>query len=252
MKILLIEDEAMAVQRLTKMINAIKPTAEILGDLDTIDAAILWFQKNSMPDLLFLDIHLADGSSFEIFKKINIICPIIFITAHDEYALQAFKVNAIDYLLKPIKKVELEQSFEKIRRLQPIKNIDYQSVIQAIQEKNPPTYQARFLIRYGQKFKIVEVKDIAYFFIQEKIVFACTFEGKHYPMDYNLDKLEPMLSPTEFFRINRQVMACHSAIKELYAYSKSRVKVELLPRIDYDVVVSKERTILFKDWLEGR
>jgi DNA-binding LytR/AlgR family response regulator len=252
MKILLIEDEAMAVQRLTKMINAIEPMAEILGDLDTIEGAVQWFQENSMPDLLFLDIHLADGSSFEIFKKINITCPIIFTTAYDEYALQAFKVNAIDYLLKPIKKAELEQSFEKFKRLQPTKNMDYQTIIQAIQEKNPPTYQSRFLIRYGQKFKIVEVKDIAYFFIQEKIVFACTFEGKHYPMDYNLDKLEPMLSPTEFFRINRQVMARHSAIQELYAYSKSRVKVELLPRMDYEVVVSKERTSLFKDWLEGK
>lgn len=250
MKILIIEDEAMAVQRLTKMVESLDTTAEILTDLDTIESAVTWFEQHQMPDLVFLDIHLADGSSFEIFKTVNITCSIIFTTAYDQYAIQAFKVNAIDYLLKPIKKATLAKSLEKFKQLQSKLSLDYQQILKAIEAKNPPKYQSRFLIRFGQKYRIVEVADIAYFFIQDKIVFACTFEGKQYPMDYNLDKLEMMVSKDDFYRINRQVMARVEAINELYAYSKSRVKVTLQPPIDYDVIVSKERTSLFKQWLE--
>lgn len=249
MKILIIEDEAIAVQRLSKMIKSVEPTADILEDLDTIETTILWFQQHQMPDLVFMDIQLADGLSFEIFKKIKITCPIIFTTAFDQYAIQAFKVHAIDYLLKPIKQQELADSLAKFKQLQTKQTVDFQSLLQAIENKTPPKYQSRFLIRYGQKYRILEIGEIAYFFIQDKIVFACTFDGKHFPMDYNLDKLETMVSPDEFFRINRQVMARIEAIKELYAYSKSRVKVELQPPIEYDVIVSKEKTSMFKEWI---
>lgn len=250
MKILIIEDETMAVQRLIKMVQSLEPNVVILQDLDTIEAAIEWFQNHEMPDLVFLDIQLADGSSFEIFKTIQITCPIVFITAFDQYAIQAFKVNAIDYILKPVKKQELANSLEKFKQLHQPLQIDYQQILQAINTQNPPKYQSRFLIRFGQKYRIVEVADIAYFFIKDKIVFACTFEDKHYPMDYNLDKLETMVSLDDFYRINRQVMARVEAISELYAYSKSRVKVTLQPPIDYDVIVSKERSSMFKRWLE--
>lgn len=252
MKALIIEDEIMAVQRLTKMLGELDKKIEIVTDLDTITASIQWLKTNEMPDVVFLDIHLADGLSFEIFKSVDITCPIIFTTAYDQYAIQAFKVNAIDYLLKPIKKAELERSLEKFYKIQAPPIVDYRNILQSIQEKTPQQYQKRFLIRYGQKYKIVEVAEIAYCFIQDKIVFACTADGKHYPMDYNLDKLETMLSPDEFYRINRQVLARSSAIRELYAFSKSRVKVELQPKFNEDVIVSKERTSKFKEWLIGR
>ena len=250
MRILIIEDEETAVERLKKMIGAELPASTILGDLDSIETTLTWFQQHDMPDLIFLDIHLADGLSFEIFKQVDITCPIIFTTAYDQYAIQAFKVNAIDYLLKPIKQAELAKSIEKYKKLQPT-NFDYYNLLQAVQQQTPQKFQQRFLIRFGQKLKIIEVENIAYFFIQDRIVLATTFEGKHYPMDVNLDKLEAMLNPKQFFRINRQVMARITAIKEMYAYSKSRVRVTFNPPLKQEVIVSQERSAKFKAWLVG-
>lgn len=253
MNYLLIEDENTAVRRLSKMIATVRPDWQLLTDLDSIEAVVLWLKKNPLPDLIFCDIHLADGLSFEIFKQITIDCPIIFTTAYDQYAIQAFKVNAIDYLLKPIKIGELEQSIEKFEKtITSAQPINYQEIINAVQQKEEVVYQKRFLIRFGQKYKVIGIKEIAYFFIQNKIVFAATHHGKNYPMDDNLDKLEAIVNPKDFFRINRQVLANINAIKEMYAYSKSRIKIDLSPTLDYEVIISYDKSAKFKKWLIGQ
>jgi two-component system LytT family response regulator len=248
MKALIIEDEAAAVRRLTKLIQEVDANLEIVADLDSIETTLNWLENNPAPDLIFMDIHLADGSSFEIFNHTKIEKPIIFITAYDQYAIQAFKVNAIDYLLKPIKKAELEQALKKYQNLQQPSGFDYQKLAKAV---NRDEYNKRFLIRFGQQIRVVEFRDAAYFYTQDKVTFIVTKQGKRYPLDYSLEKLEEMANPRNFFRINRQFIINIEAIKEMYAYSKSRVKIDLQPACELETVVSTDRSPLFKKWLVG-
>lgn len=248
MKVLIIEDEAAAARRLAKLINEIDPDIDVLDQLDSIEASLIWFEEHSLPDLIFMDIHLADGSSFEIFNHLQIVKPVIFTTAFDQYALQAFKVNAIDYLLKPIKKGELEAALDKYRTWNKSLAFDYNALAHAMQRDE---YNKRFLIRFGQNIKVVEFRDVAYFYTEDKITFLVTKEGKRYPVEYSLEKLEEMADPRSFFRINRQFIINIEAIKEMYAYSKFRVKLILDPACDKDTVVSTERSPVFKKWLVG-
>jgi len=249
MKILIIEDEIAATRRLTKLILEIAPQCEIVGELDSIETSVEWFQSNPQPDLIFQDIQLADGSSFEIFKSVEIFKPIIFTTAFDQYAIQAFKVNAIDYILKPIKRESLEMALEKYHRWQGDYRFDYKALVKAIRRDE---YNHRFLIKFGQQIKVVEISEVAYFYTQSKITFLVTSLGKRYPIDYSLDKLDALINPTHFFRINRQFIINISAIKEMYSYSKSRVKIELHPACDIPTIVSTERSPNFKNWLVGK
>ncbi len=248
MKILIIEDEDAAARRLQKMVKEITPESEVVGQLDSVEAVLNWLQDNELPELIFMDIHLADGSSFEIFNHVQIEKPVIFTTAYDQYAIQAFKVNAIDYLLKPIKRQELEQAIEKYKKWRGGARMDYARLARALQGEQ---FNRRFLIRIGQSIRVVEMKEAAYFYTESKITFVVTKEGKRYPLDYSLEKLEEMADPQVFFRINRQFIVNIDAIKEMYAYSKSRVKLELLPPCDLDTVVSTERSPYFKKWLVG-
>ena len=226
MKTLIIEDEAAAVRRLSKLILDIDSSIEIVDDLDSIEHTLDWLKNNPLPDLIFMDIHLADGASFEIFNHYDIPKPIIFTTAYNEYAIQAFKVNAIDYLLKPIKKAELETALDKYRRLSKSPEFDYRALAK---EMNRDDYNKRFLIRFGQQIRVVEMRDCAYFYTQDKVTFLVTKKGKRYPIDYSLEKIEEMADPHGFFRINRQFIVNIEAINEMYAYSKSRVKIDLNP-----------------------
>ncbi|MEO1257386.1 MAG: LytTR family DNA-binding domain-containing protein [Bacteroidota bacterium] len=248
MKILIIEDEAAAMRRLTKLLKEIDPGIEIMDELDSIEASINWLHNNPMPDLLFFDIHLADGSSFEIFKHVKIEKPIIFTTAYDEYALDAFKVNAIDYLLKPIKKPELEQAIQKYKQQSKPAKLDYQKLADAMTRDQS---DKRFLIRFGQTLKVVNFLDVAYFYTSAKITFLVTKTGKRYPIDYSLEQLDEMANKQKFFRINRQFIINIAAIDEMFAYSKSRVKLTLQPPCDLDTVVSTDRSPIFKKWLVG-
>ena len=248
MKILIIEDEAAAMRRLTKLLKEIDPEIQIMEELDSIEASINWLHNNPMPDLLFFDIHLADGSSFEIFNHVKIKKPIVFTTAYDEYALDAFKVNAIDYLLKPIKKPELEQAILKYKQqLKPTK-LDYQKLAEAMTRDQS---DKRFLIRFGQTLKVVNFLDVAYFYTSDKITFLVTKTGKRYPIDYSLEQLDEMANKQKFFRINRQFIINIATIDEMFAYSKSRVKLTLKPPCDMDTVVSTDRSPVFKKWLVG-
>ncbi|MCB0586670.1 MAG: response regulator transcription factor [Phaeodactylibacter sp.] len=248
MRILIIEDEDAAARRLQKLVKEILPDVELEAPLDSVEAVLNWLQDNELPDLIFMDIHLADGSSFEIFNHVEIEKPVIFTTAYDQYAIQAFKVNTIDYLLKPIKRQELEQSIEKYHKWRGGVQMDYAQLARALQGDQ---YNKRFLIRIGQSIRVVEMKEAAYFYTESKITFVVTREGKRYPLDYSLEKLEEMADPQSFFRINRQFIINIEAIKEMYAYSKSRVKVELRPECELETIVSTERSPHFKKWLVG-
>ncbi|MEZ4959182.1 MAG: LytTR family DNA-binding domain-containing protein [Saprospiraceae bacterium] len=248
MKILIVEDEAAAVRRLSKMLEEIDPAIEIVKDLDSVESAINWLNDNPIPDLLFFDIHLADGSSFDIFQQVNITQPIIFITAYDEYALEAFRVNAIDYLLKPIKKTELENAINKYRQWQQPAAFDYSKLTETM---GSHAKSKRFLIRFGQTIRVVDLYDVAYFYTSDKITFLVNKNGKRYPIDYSLEQLETTIDTSKFFRINRQFIVNIDAIDEMYAYSKSRVKLSLNPPCDMDTVVSTDRSPVFKKWLVG-
>ncbi len=253
MKILIIEDENAAARRLEKMLKDIEPQIVVLGTTDSVESSVLWLQNNPIPDLIFMDIHLADGSSFEIFEHQKIACPVIFTTAFDEYALQAFRVNAVDYLLKPIKSSELETALSKFKKSVAPAAPDFSALLETIRNPENQKYLRRMLIRFGQSIKLVGMDDAAYFYTKDKISFLVTRStAKRFPIDYPLDKLETMLDPQHFFRINRQFIINVAAIKEMHPYSKSRVKIDLDPPTnDMETIVSTERSSEFKKWLVG-
>lgn len=253
MNILIIEDEEPAVQRLKKILLEIEPESKILDVLVSVRSAIKWFKTHAAPDIILLDINLADGSSFEIFSVINVESPIIFITAFDEFAIQAFKLNSVEYLLKPVKKEELVAAINKYKKLHSSNSAmpDLKMLIDTIQKKQEP-FKKRFLIRYGEHIKAIDTEQVSYFYTEEKINFLKTKDDHTYPVEYNLDKLETMLDPDRFFRINRQFIISIDSIVEMFSFSKSRVKVNLKPAIKMDTVVSTERSPHFKEWLSGK
>lgn len=253
MNVLLIEDENAAARRLEKLLKDIAPETIILAQIDSVESSVRWLQNNPHPDLIFMDIHLADGASFDIFEHVKVQCPIIFTTAYDEYALQAFKVNAVDYLLKPIKSAELTSALEKYRQVfKPVKAPDYSALLETLKNYQSENYLQRMLIRFGHSLKLIDISDAAYFYTKDKITFLITRTGaKRYPVDYPLDKLEEILDKKVFFRINRQFIVNVHAIREMHPYSKSRVKVDLDPPTDLETIVSTERSAEFKKWLVG-
>lgn len=252
MKVLIVEDEQAAARRLEKLLSEVAPEIVVLQRLDSVETAVTWLQNNPQPDLMLLDIHLADGASFDIFEHIQVTCPVIFTTAYDEYALQAFRVNAVDYLLKPIKSAELAGALEKYKKLYKPAPPDYAALLDTIRKQEGQNYLRRMLIRFGNSIKLVDMADAAYFYTKDKITFIVTRStGKRFPVDYPLDKLENMLDPRTFFRINRQFIVNVTAIREMHPYSKSRVKVDMDPSTDQETIVSTERSAEFKKWLVG-
>jgi two-component system LytT family response regulator len=250
MKILIIEDEQAAARRLQKLLTDIDPSHEIVDVLSSIEMAVEWFNSNPAPELILMDIHLADGASFEIFEKVDITAPIIFATAYDEYALKAFKVNAIDYLLKPIKQSELEKALQKISA--PAKKEGAgEELIHKLEEAGFIRKSKRLLVKMGQAIKLIDLDQVAYFYSKDKISFAVLPGNKRYPLDQSLDQIEHMVDPLHFFRINRQFIVKMESIDEMIAYSKSRVKLKLNPPTEEDAIVSKERSPEFKKWLVG-
>lgn len=252
MKILIIEDEAPAAERLKKLILEIEPGAIIPESPVSIKSAVKWLKENPSPDLLFMDIHLADGHSFEVFNEVQVTAPVIFVTAYDQYALDAFKVNSIDYLLKPVKKDDLNRAMEKFKLLTALSTNQVQALLKQI---NPTStskeLQKRIIIRYGDTIKMVEINDVAYFYTEDKINFLCTKDNLRYPIDQNLDELEAITDETIFFRINRQFIVNIGAIDKMLAWSKSRVKIVLKPACEHEIIVSTERSPHFKEWLTG-
>ncbi len=251
MRILIVEDEASAARRLTKFLGELDPSASIVATTDTVLATVQWLKENPPPDLAFFDVRLADGDSFAVFKHVEVACPVIFTTAFDEYALKAFKVHAVDYLLKPLKKEELADALAHFKRAHTIRDLGMLAEKPAVEEGPATSLIKRFLIRYGDHYRVVEPKDIAYIYSLEKNTFLRTREGRDLPLDESLDRLEKQLDPEKFFRLNRQMIIQFHSIKELVAYSKSRVKVLVDPPFSEDAVVSSERSAEFKRWLAG-
>jgi len=249
MKILLIEDEEPAAKRLQKMLKEIEPGAEVSENIVSISSAVAWFKENPLPDLIIADIQLSDGLSFEIFASVEVLCPVIFTTAYDQYAIEAFKVNSIDYLLKPIKKEELANAVAKYKKLKPAAASP--DIVQLLKSFTAASaeYKKRFAVRYGEHIKTITVDEVAYFYTEDKINFLTTKEGRRYTIDFNLDALESMLDPKTFFRINRQYIISINSIAEMFAYSKSRVLVKLNPAAKHETIVSTERSADFKLWL---
>ncbi|MDZ7764487.1 MAG: LytTR family DNA-binding domain-containing protein [Melioribacteraceae bacterium] len=227
MKTVIIEDEKLAQERLEELIVEIDPSIKVAAKLASVEESVKWLKKNK-PDLIFLDIQLEDGLSFGIFEKINIDVPVIFTTAYDQYAIKAFKLNSIDYLLKPIRKTELNEALDKYKNLKSSYLRDFEYVFKSIMNKEV-SYKKRFLVQYGQKIKKVETEDIAYFYAMEKSVFMTTFEKSNYPVNYSLDKLIEVLDPEKFFRINRKMIINFDSIKNMIPFSRSRIKIELNP-----------------------
>lgn len=250
MNILIIEDELPAYKRLSKLVQEVLPDAQIAGHLDSISAAEQWFATQPCPDMVFMDIHLADGSAFDLIKKVQIKCPVVFTTAYDQYAMEAFKTASIDYLLKPVKKEDLEGALEKLEQLRGMLTEAEPQAMPALPRQHAE-YKRRFMIRFGEHIKSVPVSDIAYFYSENKATFARGFDGRNYPMDQNLDHLESVLDPMDFFRINRQYLICLRAIEEMRTYTKARVIIKLNPPVKEQPVVSSERAADFKSWLSG-
>lgn len=249
MKILIVEDEKPAAARLVNMLHKAEPNATVLGVTEGVESTLNFLDQGEVPDLIFMDIHLADGSAFEIFRHHPLKdIGIIFSTAYDQYAVEAFKVNALYYLLKPIRQEDLELALSRYKETRE-KAYDYKEIVNKLLSKQPG--DKRFLIRMGQSLRLVHQHDIAYFYTSDKITFMMTREGRKYPVDYTLEHLEEMIDPAKFFRINRQFILHLDAIQQMHAHSKARVRIDLVPPAHEDVIVSTEKSPLFKKWLEG-
>jgi len=249
MNFLIIEDEKPAAEQLKRLLRKSAAEAFIHGPLQSVAEAVEWLEDNPAPDLVFLDIQLADGHSFEIFDKVELKSPVIFCTAYDQYALKAFKLKSIDYLLKPIDPAELGQALHKFREWDSPAPVNIESLREAMSA--PENYKSRFVIKVGDKLTVVATSDIDFFFSQSKSSFLQTNSGKQYPIDQSLDQLSDMLSPARFFRINRKYLISIDAIKDVRSYSSSRLKLKLRHCNDEDVLVSRDRTSDFKEWLDS-
>ncbi|HEY9006794.1 LytR/AlgR family response regulator transcription factor [Ohtaekwangia sp.] len=252
MNVLIIEDEPQAAQRLETLVRGLEPSVNIVGKLDTVKRAVAWLTENPAPDLIFMDIQLADGISFMIFEQCTIKSPVIFTTAYDEYALKAFKVNSIDYILKPVDKDELAAAFNKFKTLirrEADTTVLLSNIGQTIQML-VKKHKTRFVIKVGEHLKTVEVENILYFYSQDKTTFCWTTDNRSLILDYTLEQLEEMVDPARFFRVNRKYLVAAHAIQDIISYTNSRLKLVLKGSQDNDIIVARERVQEFKDWLD--
>jgi DNA-binding LytR/AlgR family response regulator len=256
MKILIVEDEELAVKKLQKTLLAVDESAEVIGVTDSIKGTVEWLQNSPAPDLVLMDIELADGQSFEIFNLVEVKVPVIFTTSYDEYALKAFKVNSIDYLLKPIQKEELQAAIEKFKqrtRTTPAESkqdLNIDNLIKELQQKlQPKEYRKRFLVKQAQKLVSVEVADIAYFYSDGRLNFFKTSDNKKYVVDYTMDELEDMLDPDKYYRTSRSFYVSVNCIDQIHDYFGNRLLLHLSPSVDKEVLVSREKVMDFKKWM---
>ncbi|MBV6441507.1 MAG: hypothetical protein EPGJADBJ_03193 [Saprospiraceae bacterium] len=248
MRAIIVEDEKHARDNLEKLLLELDPDIAIQAKLDSVRDTVAWLNTNET-DLIFLDIHLADDLSFKIFEQTEVTAPVIFTTAYDQYALRAFKVNSLDYLLKPIDKEELARSLEKYRSTRiPQPAIDISQLLHAMRQPQR-TYQQRFLVTRREKILSVRAEDVAYFEGEDRYVYLVKSDGTRYIVEYKLAELEDLLDPAHFFRLNRSYIARFEAIDKITVLSKSRVKVELKPTAPREVIVSTETARDFKAWL---
>lgn len=252
MNVLIVEDEPLAAERLEKLVYEIVPGVHVLAKLDSVRKTVQWLTDNTAPGLILMDIQLADGLSFQIFEQCAVTSPVIFTTAYDAYALKAFKVNSVDYILKPVDKGELAQALKKLGTLtkkhpEPdalLQNITH--VVNMLAKK----YKERFVIKVGEHLKTVDVKNVLYFTSQEKTTFAHTVDNRSHILDFTLEQVESMVNPDEYFRVNRKYLVRGDAIQDIIAYTNSRLKLMLKQSQEGDVIVARERVQEFRQWLD--
>lgn len=251
MKVVIIEDEKLSAEHLTVLLQKIDQFITVIKYFDTIKASVNAFKEGLNADLIFMDIHLADGNSFEIFNQIALDIPVIFTTAYDNYAIQAFKQNSVDYLLKPIALQELQFAIEKFKKQQQLGNKDLISSIAMAYQQMNKEYKTRFLIKTGQTIDTIPIEEIHHFETKESLSFIVTNKGNHYLIDYTLDQLETMLQPKNFFRINRKIILHINSIEKVTTYFNSRLSIAT-KFLDSDArIVSRDRVNDFKKWLDN-
>ena len=257
MKILIIEDENLAVDKLLQILTKVRPDARVIGLTHSIESSVSWLTKRAdEPDLILMDIELSDGQSFAIFDQVSIKCPVIFVTSYDEYALRAFKVNSIDYLLKPVQQNDLKQAFEKFDAMRAAfsatdsQSTNIEKLVRELQKQSgQKEYRKRFLVKHLQKLISVEVSAIAYFFYEDRVNFFRTLDNKKYIVDYSLDEIEDMMDPADFFRINRGLIVAVNSVGQIDSYFGNRLTLKLMPEFEAEAIISREKVNEFKTWM---
>jgi DNA-binding LytR/AlgR family response regulator len=258
MKILIVEDEELAVKKIKKTLNEVDAASDVVGVTDSILATTHWLENNPTPDLILMDIELSDGQSFEIFNRVPVKSAVIFTTSYDEYALKAFKVNSIDYLLKPIQKEDLEAALHKYAEMKRMYapsgkseiELNMDSLVKELQQKlQPKEYRKRFLVKHGQKLVSIEIEEIAYFFSDGRLNFFKTYDNRKFVVDYTMDELEDMLNPERYFRISRSYYVSVNSIDQIHDYFGNRLLLNLKPALDKEAIVSREKVTDFKKWM---
>jgi len=258
MNILIVEDEDLAVKKIQKTLLSVEGAANVVGVTDSIKSTVEWLQEHDTPDLILMDIELADGQSFEIFKLAEIKSPVIFTTSYDEYALKAFKVNSIDYLLKPVQKEELQAALDKYKQMKKsygsrggeMEEARLNSLLKELRSRlEPKEYRQRFLVKHGQKLVSIEMNEIAYFFSDGRLNFFKTIDNRKFVVDYTMDELEDMVDPRRYFRISRSFYVSVNSIDKMEDYFGNRLILTLKPVVDKEALVSREKVTDFKKWM---
>ena len=253
MNIMIIEDETLAAEKLENLKKELDASVNILGKLKSIETVTDWFESSGdKPDLIISDIRLLDGLSFEIFKQVDYKGAVIFTTAYDQYAIKAFEVNSIDYLLKPVQKEKLKNSLEKFKSLNSAMEspFPYEELVAMIKGQQQE-YKSRFMVRTGNKIVAVPVEKISYFYSQNKLTYIVTHDNKKYPLDQPLEVIDKQLDPKQFFRANRQFIITFESVDEIHPYFKGRVKINLKHQPDEEIIISAEKSPEFKKWLDN-
>ena len=253
MQVLIVEDEKLLAKRLQKLLQETEPAAEVVAITHSVEDTVTWLQTHVTPDLILMDIELADGQSFDIFQQVAVLSPVIFTTAYDEYAIKAFKVNSIDYLLKPIKAEELSAALEKFKKISmpapAAPDIDALLSALKLMQSTSTTYRTRFLVKRGQKMVSIDANDIAYIFSENSFSYLRTKQNQKYILDHSMDELEKSLSPQSFFRANRQYLISHEAVVAIHPWFNQKLKVEVKPATEEHIVISRDKANAFKTWM---
>lgn len=258
MNVVVIEDERLTAERLISLVKKYDASIHVLAQISSVTEAISWFSTNviTLVDLIFMDIHLEDGDSFQIINQLNLTTPIIFTTAFDGYMIKAFKVNSIDYLLKPINYEELSAALNKFQSLRSSSELqsgsmqlDIKALIKQLSQQNNLQFKDRFMITVGTRIRSIKTESIAYFYLEEKTVLVVTNDGTTLPIDYSLDKLMQIIDPKQFFRVSRQFTVSLNSIQMVHTMSAGKLKLDLIPKTKHEVAVSGDRVSDFKEWL---
>jgi len=249
MKCVIIEDEKPAAEKLLSLLAVSNQQVYVEAVLGSVKEAIDWLQQHATPELIFMDIELSDGLSFKIFEQINIECPVIFITAYDEYWQEAFEHNSIDYLLKPVKPEKLDAALKKYQKLKQHFTGNYQTLASWPASQSQTGYKKRFLVKRGTDYISIKAEEVAYFYATHKLVCMVDSSGQKFIMDQSLADIETQVDPTAFYRVNRKYLVNMSAIKRIKAYPKSKLLLEVAPLVTEDIIISQENAAAFKQWM---